>query len=40
MDNITKSVIINKQKTPFDKFAYKVFNDDCDSVIDEVLGGL
>jgi NAD-dependent deacetylase len=40
MDNITKSIIINKEKTSFDKFAYKVFNDDCDSVIDEVLGGL
>ncbi|QQO39824.1 NAD-dependent deacetylase [Streptomyces phage Belfort] len=40
MDNIAKSVIINKEKTPFDKFACKVYNDDCDSVIDEVLGGL
>lgn len=40
MDNITKSIIINKEKTPFDKYAYKVFNEDCDSVIDEVLGSL
>lgn len=40
MDNIAKSIIINKEKTKFDKFAYKVYNDDCDSVIDEVLGSL
>jgi NAD-dependent deacetylase len=40
MDNITKSIIINKEKTPFDKFAYKTYHDDCDSVIEEVLGGL
>jgi len=40
MDNITKSIIINKDKTPFDKFAYKVYNEDCDTVIDEVLEGL
>lgn len=40
MDNVTKSIIINKEKTKFDKFAYKVYNEDCDSVIDEVLGGL
>jgi NAD-dependent deacetylase len=40
MDNITKSIIINKEKTAFDKYAYKVFNEDCDSVIDEVLRSL
>jgi NAD-dependent deacetylase len=40
MDNVTKSIIINKEKTKFDKFAYKAFNKDCDSVIDEVLGSL
>jgi len=40
MDNISKSIIINKEKTPFDKYAYKVFNQDCDSVIDEVLESL
>jgi NAD-dependent deacetylase len=40
MDNITKSIIINKESTPFDKFAYKVYNQDCDSVIDEVLRSL
>lgn len=40
MDNIAKSIIINKEPTKFDKFAYRVYNDDCDSVIDEVLGGL
>lgn len=40
MDNITKSIIVNKEKTAFDKYAYKVFNEDCDSVIDEVLGSL
>jgi NAD-dependent deacetylase len=40
MDNISKSIIINKEKTKFDKFAYKVLNDDCDSVIDEVLRSL
>lgn len=40
MDNIAKSIIINKESTPFDKYAYKVFNEDCDSVIDEVLRSL
>ncbi len=40
MDNIAKSIIINKEKTKFDRFAYKVFNEDCDSVIDEVLRSL
>ncbi|AXG66243.1 hypothetical protein SEA_ANNADREAMY_151 [Streptomyces phage Annadreamy] len=40
MDNIAKSIIINKEPTKFDRFAYKVYNEDCDSVIDEVLGSL
>lgn len=40
MDNSKKSIILNKDKTPFDKFARKVYHDDCDSVIDEVLRSL
>lgn len=40
MDNVTKSIIINKDRTPFDKFAYKVFHEDCDEVIDNVLASL
>lgn len=40
MDNLSRAIIINKEKTKFDKFAYKVFNEDCDSVIDEVLRSL
>lgn len=39
-DNITKSIIVNKESTVFDKHAYKVFNSDCDTVIDEILGSL
>lgn len=37
MDNITKAIIINKEPTPFDKWARSVYHEDCDSVIDEVL---
>jgi NAD-dependent deacetylase len=39
MDNVDykKIVIINKDKTPFDKFASLVIHDDCDKVIDNVL---
>lgn len=40
MDNLSRSIIINKEKTKFDRFAYKVYNEDCDSVIDEVLDSL
>ena len=42
MDNLSykKVVIINKDKTPFDKFAHTVIHDDCDAVIDEVLTSL
>ena len=40
MDNTQKSIIINKGGTSFDKWAYKFYNEDCDSVIDEVLDGL
>lgn len=39
-DNVTKSIIVNKQPTMFDKYAYKVFNEDCDIVIDGILRGL
>jgi len=38
MDNAAKSVIINKEGTPFDKFAARAIHEDCDSVIDDVLG--
>lgn len=37
MDHIDKAIIINKDATPFDKWAKSVYHDDCDSVIDEVL---
>lgn len=39
MDNLSykKVVIINKDRTPFDKFAHTVIHDDCDKVIEEVL---
>lgn len=40
MDNIDKAIIINKEPTPFDKWARAVYHSDCDSVIDEVLGEL
>jgi NAD-dependent deacetylase len=40
MDNSKKSIIINMDKTPFDKFARKVYHADCDSVIDAVLRSL
>lgn len=39
-DNVAKSIIINKQETGFDKWAKKVYHEDCDSVIDEVLDSL
>lgn len=31
------TIIINKDATPFDKWATEVYNADCDDVIDEVL---
>lgn len=42
MDNVDykKIIIINKDRTPFDKFAHLVIHDDCDTVIDEVLSNL
>lgn len=42
MDNLSykKVIIINKDKTPFDKFAHTVIHDDCDKVIEEVLTSL
>lgn len=40
MDNIQKSIIINKQRTAFDRFAKKIYQTDCDTVIDDVLGSL
>lgn len=40
MDNSKKSIIINKQKTPFDKFALDVFNEDADTALPRVLTAL
>jgi len=40
MDNAAKSIIINKQKTPFDKFAMDVYHQDADEVLPVVLEGL
>jgi NAD-dependent deacetylase len=37
MDNLGKSVIVNKERTGFSKFAKKNYEADCDEVIDEVL---
>ena len=39
MDNVDykKIIAVNKDKTPFDKFAHTVMHDDCDKVIDDVL---
>lgn len=36
-DNVGKSIIINKQKTDFNKWAKEVHIADCDDVIDDVL---
>jgi NAD-dependent deacetylase len=40
MDNTAKSIIVNMERTPFNKFALKSFEADCDRVIDEVLDGV
>lgn len=40
MNNAGKSIIINRTKTPFDKFAKVVIQDDCDDVIEDVLTSL
>lgn len=42
LDNVDykKIVIINQDRTPFDKFAHTVIHDDCDRVIDDVLSSL
>lgn len=37
MDNINRSVIVNKEPTKFDKWCAWPVNDDCDDVIDGVL---
>jgi NAD-dependent deacetylase len=37
MDNTAKSIIVNKERTGFSKFARKSYEADCDEVIDEVL---
>lgn len=37
MDNVDRAYIVNKEATPFNKFAKRTWLDDCDSVIDEVL---
>lgn len=39
-DNVAKSIIINKEHTMLNKWAMAAYEDDCDSVIDEVLAGL
>jgi len=40
MDNARKSIIINKQDTPFDKLVMEVFHDDADIVLPVVLSDL
>lgn len=40
MDNVKKSIIINKERTKFGKWAAKSYETDCDSVIDEVLNSI
>ena len=40
MDNASKTIIINKQATPFDKFASDVYHDDADIMLPAVLKGL
>lgn len=40
MDNAHKSIIINKQATPLDKFAVQVFNEDADRALPRVLTAL
>lgn len=40
MDCISKTIIVNKDKTPFNKWAKQTYEADCDAVIDEILGGL
>lgn len=37
MDNTRKTIIVNKERTGFAKFAFKSYERDCDEVIDEVL---
>lgn len=37
MDNTRKTIIVNKERTGFAKFALKSYERDCDEVIDEVL---
>lgn len=37
MDNTSKSIIINKDTTVFNKYAQLAYADDCDSVIDEAI---
>lgn len=40
MDNAHKSIIINKQHTPFDKFALEVHHRDADEILPVVLDSL
>jgi NAD-dependent deacetylase len=37
LDNVRKSIIVNKERTGFSKMALKSYEADCDEVIDEVL---
>lgn len=37
LDNARKTIIVNKERTGFAKFALKSYERDCDEVIDEVL---
>ena len=40
MDNAAKSIIVNKEATPFDKFAKDVFHADADTVLPVILANL
>jgi NAD-dependent deacetylase len=40
LDNVHKTIIVNKEKTGFSKMALNSYETDCDEVIDEVLDGL
>lgn len=37
LDNASKSIVVNKEKTGFSKFVKKNYYEDCDQVIDEIL---
>jgi NAD-dependent deacetylase len=37
MDNVKKTIIINKERTGFSKMAFRSYEGDCDELIDKVL---